>query len=228
MRTLLAVAAASLVATAAHAADDISLTPLGRNNHWSVATGETVAPNRDALSFELGWPGISLGYLHGLSDRADLGVKFDFLYGVEGTTESRVGFGLAVPLRIVAVRKDKVSVQLHVDPGVRTYVTGSTFGNNNNGDTAFVIRFPVGATLGIQATPELRLAAGADLVMGIRATPSPADFGIGPQFGAAVEYTVDRDLLVGLNTRFGPLFHTAFGGYSQFSFTTQVVVGYRL
>ena len=79
MRTLLAVAAASLVASAAHA-DDLALAPLVRANHWSIATGETVSPSRDALSFEMGWPGISIGYLHGLSDRADLGVKFDFLY----------------------------------------------------------------------------------------------------------------------------------------------------
>lgn len=218
MRTLFAVAAASLVATAAHAARDLSLTPLV-SNHWSVATGETVSTSRDALSFELGWPGITFGYLHGLSDRSDIGVKFDLLYGFEGASDSRVGFGLDVPLRLVVARKDKVSVQVHIDPGVRTYVTG--------GSTNFLIRFPVGATLGIQATPELRLAAGVDLPIGIGVTPV-ADFEIGPQFGAALEYFVDRDLLVGLNTRFGPLFHTESGGFSQFSFTTQVVLGYRL
>lgn len=220
MRTLLAVAAASLAASAAHA-DDLALTPLVRSSHWSIVTGETVSPSRDALSFEMGWPGISVGYLHGLSDRADLGVKFDFLYGYEGTTESRVGFGLRVPLRLVAVRKDKISIQLHADPGVRTYVTGG-------GGTAFDLAFPIGATLGIQATPELRLAAGVDVSMALALTPSPVGFQAGPQFGAGVEYFVDKDLLVGLNTRFGPLFFTSYGGYNAFSFITQVVVGYRL
>lgn len=220
MRSLLAVAAASLVATAANAArDDLSIAPLV-GNHWSLVTGETVSPSRDALSFELGWPGISFGYLHGLSDRSDVGVKFDFLYSAEGTTDTRVGFGLNVPLRLVAVRKDKISVLLHIDPGVRTYVTG--------GDTAFGIRLPVGATLGVQVAPEFRLAAGVDLPVTIGLTPSPVGLLLGPQFGVAMEYFVDKDLLIGLNTRFGPLFYTVAGGGSVFSFTTQVVVGYRL
>jgi hypothetical protein len=219
MRTLLAAAAAASVAVTAARADDLPLAPL-TSSHWSIATGETVSPSRDALSFELGWPGITFGYLHGLSDRADLGVKFDLLYGVEGTTDSRLGFGLNVPLRVVALRKDKVSVLLHIDPGLRTYVTG--------GDTNFLIRVPVGVNLGIQATPELRLAAGVDLPLALSVTPSPIFFAAGPQFGVAAEYFVDKDLLVGLNTRFGPLFITAGDGYTRFSFTTQVVVGYRL
>ena len=220
MRTLPAAAAAFLVATAANAADDLSLNPRVSGTHWSIVTGETVSPSRDALSFELGWPGISLGYLHGLSDRADVGVKFDFVYGFEGTTDSRIGFGLNVPLRLVAVRKDKLSILLHIDPGVRAYVSG--------GDTAFGIRIPIGVALGIQATPELRLSAGVDLPITIGITPSPVGLLIGPQFGAAAEYFVDKDLLIGLNTRFGPLFFTAAGGASAFSFTTQIVVGYRL
>lgn len=223
MRTLLVAAAASLVATAAHARDlslDGPTTSPAGVSHWSIATGETVSPARDALAFDLGWPGISLGYIHGLSDRSDVGLKFDFLYGFEGTTTTSIGFGLGVPLRLVAVRRDKISVMLHIDPGVRTYVTGF--------DTAaFGIRFPIGALLGVQVTPEFRLAAGVDLPLALGITPGPVQLLIGPAFGAAMEYYVDKDLLVGLNTRFGPLFSTA-GGGGAFAFTTQVVVGYRL
>jgi hypothetical protein len=51
---------------------------------------------------------------------------------------------------------------------------------------------------------------------------------IGPLFGFAVEYAVDKNLQVGLNTRFGPQFYTVSGAGTEFAFTTQIVVGYRL
>src|SRR5437879_5182682 len=123
MRTRL-LALFALVPLAAFAAEPTVATtpiPVGPANHWSLAAGETVSQGTDALDFEMGWPGVSVGFLHGLSDRADVGVKFDLLYGVEDTTSTRFGFGLGVPLRIVASRKDKLSVLLHVDPGLRTY-----------------------------------------------------------------------------------------------------------
>jgi hypothetical protein len=189
-------------------------------NHWSLVTGETVSPGRDALSFELGWPSVGVGYIHGLSDRADVGAKFDLLYGFEQTSTTRIGMGVRVPLRLVASRQDKLSIQLHTDPGIRFY------GSKDGSGSDFVIGFPVGVTLGIQATPELRVAAGFDLNMAIIGTHG-GSFEIGPQFGFGAEYFVDRQLLVGLNTRFGPQFNSV-GGNADFAFLTQVVVGYRL
>ena len=220
MRMLLAVAAASLAATAANAADDLPLSSRVSGDHWSIVTGETVSPNRDALSFELGWPGVGIGYIHGLSDRADVGLKFDLLYGAEGTSNTRIGMGLHVPLRIVASRRDKLSIELHVDPGVRFY------GSKNDSGSDFVIGFPVGVVLGIQATPEFRIGAGFDLNMAVIATHG-GYFEVAPLFGISAEYFVDKQLLVGLNTRFGPQFYSV-GGDAEFSFRTQVVVGYRL
>src|SRR5207248_985772 len=123
--------------------------------------GETVSPGRDAVSVELGWPGISAGYLHGINESTDVGVKFDLLYsGEEATTNpSRFGLGLDAPLRLVVSRQEKFLFGLHVDPGVRVY-TGS-------GSTDFYIRFPVGAIIAIQATPEVRIAAGVDANLGV-------------------------------------------------------------
>ena len=221
MRLLLAAAVALFAAGPALAdADvDVPLAPL-TTAHWSVATGETVSPSHDALSFELGWPGVGVGYLHGLSDRADMGVKFDLLYGDEGTNNTRVGMGLRVPLRLVTHRRDKLSIELHIEPGLRFY------GSRDFEGSKFVIGFPVGAMLGIQATPELRLAAAFDLTMGL-VTTQGVHFEVGPQFGFAAEYFVDKQLLVGVDTRFGPLF---FSGTTDalFAFRTQIVLGYRL
>lgn len=190
----------------------------GAPAHWSMATGETVSPDRDALRFQLGWPGVDFTYLHGLSNRSDVGLQIELLYGLEGTDVSKFGFGLNVPLRLVVNRKDKILIGLHIDPGMRLYT--------NSFSTDYFLRFPVGGILGFQVTPEVRLAAAVDLNMAIQ-IPNSAFFEIGPAFGFGAEYAVDRTLLIGLNTRFGPLFFTS-GGGSQFAFTTQVVVGYRL
>ena len=215
-----ALAAVALFSFAAAAADPAPVTP-GAPGHWSVATGETVSTDRDAISFEMGWPGLAFAYLHGLSDRSDVGFRISLLYSEENTTRngSVFGAGADLPLRVVVSRKDKVSLGLHLDPGVRVYT--------RNSSSDFLTRFPVGGTLGIQATPELRLAATADLTMAINWTHT-AFFEIGPQFGFAAEYTVDKNLLVGLKGSFGPQFYTIANSGTDFAFTTEIVVGYRM
>src|SRR5438270_519956 len=95
------------------------LVPAGAPGHWSVAAGETVSPERDAISFEMGWPGLIFGYLHGLSDRADFGIKIDLLYSLENTNTSAFGAGMDFPLRLVVNRHEKVSIMLQVEPGAR-------------------------------------------------------------------------------------------------------------
>ncbi|HET7787288.1 MAG TPA: hypothetical protein VFL36_15065 [Myxococcales bacterium] len=225
IRTGAAVFALALTASAAQAA--APGTYAGAPGHWSVATGETVSPNADAFRFDLGWPGISFTYLHGTSDRSDMGLQFDLLYGWESTNRSKFGFGFGVPFRIVVNRKDKVTIGLHIDPGIRVYT-----GDNVTGGTDFFLRFPVGGILGVQVTPELRLAATIDLNMATQFLSH--NFGpdafleIGPQFGFAAEYAVDRSLDVGLNVRFGPQFYTFSASPTDFAFTTAVVIGYRL
>lgn len=212
---------ALLVAAASAAAAQPAATPPppGVPGHWTIVTGETVSPGRDAVSVEMGWPGITAGYLHGLSENTDVGVKFDLLYGIENTTNSKFGLGIAVPLRLVVSRKENILLGLHVDAGARVYT--------NSASTDFVIRFPVGGILAIQATPEVRIAATVDLMLGVQ-IPHTAYLEIGPLFGFAFEYMVDKNLIVGLNTRFGPQFYTLSGAGTDFAFTTQVVVGYRL
>ena len=193
--------------------------PAGAPGHWSIATGETVTPDRDAIAFEMGWPGLTFGYLHGFSDRSDIGMMISLLYAAENTNNSTFGAGFDLPLRLIVQRHEKVSIGLDIVPGLRLYTKNSV--------TNFLTRFPVGGTLGIQATPELRLAASADLTMAINWTHTTY-FEIGPQFGFAAEYAVDRNLMVGLQAKFGPQFYTVSGSDTDFAFTTLVTVGYRM
>jgi|GEM_PF-2036485 len=193
----------------------------GPAGHWSINTGETISTGRDAVSLELGWPSITGGYVHGLSDTADVGFKFDLLFGFEGTTnDNRLGLGFRVPLRLVAMRRDRVSLQLHVDPGLRFYPRSF--------DNRLLVTFPVGATLGIQVLPELRVALGFDLPLGVAVSGVASPYLlIGPQFGFDLEYLVDKQLLVGLDTRFGPLIFSITDASTQFAFRTAIVVGYK-
>ena len=184
---------------------------------FNLATGETVSAGRDMVSGQFGWPSATLGFTHGLSEKSDVGLRFDLIYGVEGTTATQFGVGLGVPFRVVAVRKDKMSLLLQLVPGLTVYTYA---------DAVFLLNTPLGATLGIQVSNDLRIAAGVDFVMKTQVTPR-AHFWFAPLFGASFEYFVDRQLSVSLDTRFGPVIVSG-GGDAEFGFRTQVGVAYRL
>ena len=183
----------------------------------SLIGGETVDAGQDVFSAEMGWPSISLGYTHGLTPYTDAGVRFDLLYSVEGTTQDRFGLGLRAPLRAIALRGSVASLLVHFDPGLAVYPkTEARWG----------VLLPIGGAIGFQISDDFRLALGMDLPMTFVITPSAA-FDIGTQFGLGFEYLADPHLLVGLDTRFGPLFSTS-GSGSQFSFLTKLLLAYRM
>src|SRR4051794_10022778 len=210
MKRSMAIALAALfVATSAHAQDKIP--------RASLIGGETVDAGQDVFSSETGWPSISLGYTHGLTPYTDAGVTFDLLYSVEGTTNARFGLGLRVPLRAIAIRGSFASLLVHFDPGVAVYPKT---------EARWSALLPIGGAIGFQLSDDFRMALGMDLPISFVITPS-ASFDIGTQFGLGFEYVADPHLLVGLNTRFGPLFSTS-GNGSEFSFLTQLLLTYRM
>lgn len=188
-------------------------------SHWSTITGETVTPDHDAFDVAAGWPGLRFDFFHGLSDRSDLGFRLELLYGIENTVDTKFGLGFSVPLRLVAYRKDTVSLGLHIDPGLHVY----TDSNEND----LFLRFPVGGTLGLQVTDQVRFAVGFDLNMALQ-TPHNLFFEVAPVVGFSLEYLVDPGLQMGINTRFGPEWTTVDNSGSRFAFTTEIVVGKRL
>jgi hypothetical protein len=207
--------AALLAAAAATPAFAQRTTPLGQ---YSLLGGTTVPQGVDVVSGEFGWPSASFGFTHGMSPTTDVGFRFDLIYGFEYTDISQFGIGFRVPLRLLAFRRDRLSALVHVDPGLKVYTTTSA---------AFGFQFPVGLTLGYSATPELNVGFGFDLPMTLFVTPAPVTFFLGPLFGPAFEFHPDRQLAVGLNTRFGPIFNTQ-AGASRFGFVTQLLLAYRM
>jgi len=210
-----------LLTTAAHAQSRrTSLTSSGtsRSGNYSLLGADTVPTGVDIASGEFGYPGVSFGLTHGTSPTSDIGLRFDILYGFENTTISEFGIGVRVPFRFAAYKRDRIGVLFHLDPGIKFYTTSPA---------AFGFQWPIGVTLGYTVSPELNVAFGVELPMFLRLTPSPVDFYLGPLFGPAFEYHVDRELTLGLNTRFGPMIFTE-PGVTRFGFITQLLLAYRL
>jgi hypothetical protein len=208
---------ALLAATAAAPAFAQRSTAITAPVRYSLLGGTTVPSGVDVVSAEVGWPSATFGLTHGMSPTTDVGVKFDLIFGFEDTTISQFGIGFRVPLRRMVMRRDRMSVLVHVDPGVKVYTTSPA---------VFGFQWPVGVTLGYSASPELSVGFGVEVPMTLIVTPSPVRFFLGPMFGPAVEYHVDRQLTVGLNTRFGPIFNTSDG--SEFGFIMQALLAWRL
>jgi hypothetical protein len=217
-----------VVATAAQAQSrrtSLTGTPT-RSTNYSIFGADTVPAGVDVAEGEFGWPAITFGFIHGLSPTSDVGVKFDLLFGVEGESQggfSQFGVGARVPFRVHVLRKDRLGVLFHIDPGIKLHTFSPAW---------FGIGFPVGVTFGYAVSNEFTMAFGVDLPMTLFLTPAPVSFFIGPQFGPAFEYHVDRELTIGLNTRFGPVIRTDtpnFGGNgSEFGFLIELGLGYRL
>jgi hypothetical protein len=193
---------------------------LSTDSNWSATQGRTVGAERNVVSAEVGWPGIAAQILHGIDARTDVGLRAQFNYGFENTTNSLVGFDLQVPARRYLMRSDRFDIEGHVAPGLTIY--------GNNGATLFGIGGPVGLIAAYTMDPQLTVSAGVDVPI-LLSFANPAEFLFGPLVGAGGEYKLDKDLAVTGKARFGPEF--AFGGGaagSAFAFQLLVGVAYAL
>src|SRR5438477_6588519 len=163
MNTKTAVIGAAVLSAAAAspAFAQARTTPGGQ---YSLLGGTTVPAGTDVVSGEFGWPSATFGFTHGLSGTTDVGFKFDLLFGFEDTTISQFGIGFRVPLRAMALRRDRISVLFHLDPGVKVYTTNPSI---------FGFQFPVGVTIGYAAEPQFNVGFGFELPMTLIVAPSP-------------------------------------------------------
>ena len=223
----LAAAALALLPLAARADDPAVAPPLVQAGNalptepWSVGGAVTDAPGHDVLSAEAGFPGITLGYTHGMSDTADWGVKLDLLYGILDTTETQFGLGVRIPLRKMLARTEMFSVVVHADPGLFTYASSSSR------ESLFGLWCPVGAALGFQPVETLRVSFAVDLPLAVQMLHS-ADLFLGPQVGFTAETFLNQNVSVGIDLKFGPMFVPTASSDAQLGFIAQAMLGYRL
>ncbi len=167
----------------------------GRGQGWSVLSGQTMG-NGTAFVGQVGWPGISLGLLHGAAPKFDIGGRFSFNYGREGIVTSVVpGLKLQAWARLMLLQGSRVNVGLHFAPGPFFYFY------ENGTDVGLTL--PVGLTVGIPVGSAVMLNAGMDI-------PFYVIFGTGGGpvfpilFGGGLEYFISRELAVHFNVRMGP------------------------
>jgi hypothetical protein len=196
----------------------------GRGQGWSVLAGQTVGQGSNVLVGQIGWPGLSLGLLHGATPRFDLGAKLNLNYGREGIVTSVVpGFKLQAWMRLALVQTSQVNIALTFAPGPLFYFY--------DGYTDVGLALPLGLTLGLPVGSALMLNVGVDV-------PFYVLFGSGggPVFpllvGGGLEYFVDRNLAVTFNVRMGPSIG-AYGYYvrrndARFTLDATIGVAYRL
>jgi hypothetical protein len=212
-----------------------------RAQAWGMHSGDTLRSGDNMLYGELGWPDLSVGFQHGMSDRFDLGFRFSLLYGYDYTTFTQLGMGMRVPLRFAVVKGPRFSFLIHVDPGLKfdAFSNGAGCfrdhpldGIGCNG-LEFGLQFPVGLEFGLHITPQATFSFGMEIPFYVNLTNGV--YGSIPiLFGPGFEYRVDDHIALGLNTRFGPTIFASSDAGGQtadaavFGLITQGYFAYRL
>ncbi|MFP2931371.1 hypothetical protein ACLESO_40520 [Pyxidicoccus sp. 3LG] len=191
-----------------------------RGQGWSILAADSLGRGNTAFSGQIGWPGITLGLLHGGSERFDIGGKFSFNYGREGWVRyTDPGVKLQAWMRLMLAQTSQVALAVTFQPGPFFYF--------EDGDTDVGLALPVGIVIGIPAGSAVMVNLGLDL-------PFHVYFGegIGPVFpilvGGGLEYFIDRSLDVTFNVRLGPsIIPDRRGDGSEFTLEALFGIAYR-
>lgn len=163
----------------------------------SVLSGRTVGAGSTVLHGELGWPGLNLGLLHGLSSKLDVGGKLGLLYGYEGITAMSgvPGMRLQGVLRLELLERSRLNLGLRFSPGMVFYFfPGMAYTG---------ITLPVELAMGLSLVPSLMLNFNLEL-------PTLVMFGyyggfvLPMRLGAGLEYAIDRTIGLTFSLRGGP------------------------
>jgi hypothetical protein len=220
--------------------------PVTPTQSWSSLGGRTNGAGKDALVGDLGWPGISFAYTHGLSPTIDLGVRLSFNYGLEGTVGNSVLVGSAtVPgltvqglLKLRLLERGKFSWALKFEPGPLFYFSPGfkVAGITQEGNVLVGFALPVRFAFGIAATSAINVALGVELPFWISfggavntfagRIPTPASLQLPVLVGAGLEYFITSNLLVSFKLFMGPTIFTGVGS-AQLTVDSKVGVAWR-
>ncbi len=204
---------------------------------WGVVGALTAPTNSNVVEGGLGWPGVHVSYLRGITNQLEIGARFTFNYGVEGLVGPVVpGVKFQFLLRYKLFDNRKTSLAVRFEPGPLFYfypsrgVTCSTdpFGNlvcGREGATAGGFTLPVGLRLGIVASSAIHVGVSFDLPMWLLFGPT-STFLVPVLTGVGIEYFLQSNLLLSFTVKMGPTLSTS-SRTAVFTFESKLGAGYR-
>ena len=194
---------------------------------WSVLSGTSVGAGRVALQLQAGWPDLSLGGYYGLNDKLDVGGRFAFSYGQDGSLGFGVGpapgFRFQASARYQLIGSGILRLGAGFSPGFGVdFVPGATTPR---------ILLPLQLVLGIATSDKLALHVGMDLAL-YATLPTAATTGgvtLPLLLGGGVEYALDRSLAVTGQLRIGPVLEiTRAGAPTHLAVQVTAGLAYRM
>ena len=163
---------------------------------WSILSGQGVGNSATVLAAEVGFPGLSLTFLRGLSSQVDFGGRLSFNYGFENLV-SAIYPGVKGELlaRVQLINTGKFALGLKLGAGAFGYFApASSFAG---------MTLPIGVHLGIPVGSALMIGVGLDAPLYV-VFGSAGGLTVPLLFGAGVEYFLDRRLAATFHARMGP------------------------
>jgi len=197
--------------------------PRSVGGQWSVLEGKTLGVGADALHIQVGWPGVSVDYLHGIADRVDLGARFSFNYGYEGypRISGVPGLKLQGELKLALLDSGKFSLGLNFEPGMLFYFF--------RGSTTIGFALPVGLGFNLALSDPLHLGFSFDVPLWIT-FGALSSVTVPLLFGVGLEYLIDRNLALTFKIKLGPAINSsaAINSGTDLFFTSQIGIALKL
>ena len=190
---------------------------------WSVLSGQGVGNSATVFAAEVGFPGLSLTFLRGLSSQVDFGGRLSLNYGFENlVTAIYPGVKGELLARVQLLNSGKAALGLKLGAGAFGYFASS-------GSYAGMT-LPLGLHLGIPAGSALMIGVGLDVPLYV-VFGSAGGLTVPLLFGAGVEYFLDRRLAATFHARMGPSVNNTGFRYNtrgELAFETLFGIAYRL
>jgi len=193
----------------------------------SWTNGGMLGTDTGALFATVGFPGLSIGYLRGLSDTLDVGGRFTFNYGGEGIpNKTALGLKIAAEAKLKPDLGMPFSIILRAQPGLGLYFpTGFNF---------VLLQVPVEAALGFEPIPNLGAHLSVEVPLGLQfwsgLGTSITEIQLPVLFGGGVELKLDPALSVTGQLHMGPYVQVTLGTITETYFAMDALIGvtYRL
>ncbi|MCL2258338.1 MAG: hypothetical protein FWC28_09005 [Proteobacteria bacterium] len=197
---------------------------LAEGQKWSTVGGKTVG-RAAVIDAGVGWPGLHMGLAYGVHTRVDIGFRFSFNWGVEGSVRSIYpGIKLQALLKGNVFDNGFLSFALKFEPGFLAYFySGRSIFHSGRSMLGFAL--PLGAQLGLAVAKPVIIGIHLELPMFLT-FGEWGTFQIPLLMGGGVEYFFTPKFLVNFVLKMGPSFNTD-GGGTIFVMEAKLGVAYR-